>query len=50
LFGADLQGANLVGTDLEKANLFDAKISRQEQLEKAKSLKGAIMPDRSIHP
>lgn len=50
LFGADLQGANLVGTDLEKANLFHAKISRQEQLEKAKSLKGAIMPDRSKHP
>jgi uncharacterized protein YjbI with pentapeptide repeats len=50
LFGADLQGANLVGTDLEKANLFEAKISRQEQLEKVMSLKGAIMPDRSIHP
>ncbi len=50
LFGTDLQGTNLVGTNLEKANLFDAKISRQEQLERVKSLKGAIMPDRSKHP
>lgn len=49
LYGADLQGATLIGTNLERANLWDAVIT-QEQWEKAKSLAGAIMPDGSKHP
>ena len=49
LFLANLHGANLMGAILENANLHEAEIT-QEQLNTAKSLKGAIMPDRSIHP
>jgi hypothetical protein len=49
LFLANLQGAILSGANLENANLFEAEIS-QEQLKRAKSLKKAIMPDRSMHP
>ena len=41
---ADLSGANLQGADLRQA------IVNAEQLEKAKSLEGAIMPDESKHP
>jgi uncharacterized protein YjbI with pentapeptide repeats len=41
---ADLEEANLVRADLTGANVTE------EQLNKAKSLKGAIMPDGSIHP
>jgi Pentapeptide repeats (8 copies) len=48
LFMADLRGANLTGTNLERANLRDATIT-QEQWEKAKSLKGATMPDGTKH-
>jgi len=48
LFMADLRGANLTGTNLEIANLRDADIT-PEQWEKAKSLKGATMPDGSKH-
>ena len=62
LSGADLSGANLSGADLGSArgadlgaanlsvaNLGAARIST-EQLDTAKSLEGAIMPDGSTHP
>src|SRR5260370_13669582 len=45
---ADLTGANLMRTFLAEANLKGAKVSYQ-QLKQAKSLKGATMPDASIH-
>lgn len=58
LRGADLEGADLRLADLHKADLRDAilydadlrgaKVT-QEQLEKAKSLEGATMPDGSKH-
>ena len=41
--------ANLVGAMLEDAKLLGANVTT-EQLDKAKSLKGATMPDGSIHP
>jgi uncharacterized protein YjbI with pentapeptide repeats len=48
---ADLLGADLLGADLSGANLKDAKNITTEELEmQAKSLKGATMPDGSIHP
>jgi uncharacterized protein YjbI with pentapeptide repeats len=40
---------DLSETDLSGANLFGAEMSTG-QLDKAKSLKGATMPDGSIHP
>ena len=46
---ANLIGADLTGTDLTGATLRDAIVT-SEQLAKAKSLKGVIMPDGSIHP
>jgi uncharacterized protein YjbI with pentapeptide repeats len=49
LSGADLRGANLTNADLRGANLSDTKVTL-EQLTKAKSLKGATMPDGTIHP
>ena len=49
LSGADLAGVELRGVNLSGANLRGAKVSN-EQLVKAKSLKGATMPDGSIHP
>ncbi len=57
--GADLRYANLSETDLSGADFNDADLSHAkliganvsiEQLEEAKSLKGATMPDGSIHP
>lgn len=48
LHGADLEEANLLEADLRGVNLKDAKIT-PEQLAKAKSLKGATMPDGTIH-
>jgi hypothetical protein len=56
LLGADLTGANLnainlTGVDLARANLRDAHGIKIEKLEyQTKSLKGATMPDGSIHP
>ncbi len=60
LSGANLSGANLSGANLEvailksadlsSADLSDAKGVTQEQLDQAKSLKGATMPDGSKHP
>jgi uncharacterized protein YjbI with pentapeptide repeats len=44
IFAVELCGANLSGADLT-----DAKVT-PEQLDKAKSLKGATMPDGSIRP
>ncbi len=46
---ADLSGANLSGANLRGANLSGAIGTTPEQLIKAKSLKGATMPDGSIH-
>jgi uncharacterized protein YjbI with pentapeptide repeats len=41
-----LEGVDLVGTDLNDANLSDALGITKEQLEKqTENLKGAIMPD-----
>ena len=54
LRGADLREANLSGAILRGADLREANLSKAivtlEQLEKAKSLKDATMPDGSIHP
>jgi uncharacterized protein YjbI with pentapeptide repeats len=44
LTNTDLRGANLHGADLTHADLTDAEVS-EEQLEAAKSLKGATMPN-----
>ena len=49
LSGADLSNATLSGADLSNANLSGAVVT-QEQLTRAYSLKGAIMPGGSIHP
>jgi uncharacterized protein YjbI with pentapeptide repeats len=59
LSGADLSGANLKDTNLSGADLTGANLNEtnlegatgttSEQLAKAKSLKGATMPDGSIH-
>jgi|SRR5215211_802668 uncharacterized protein YjbI with pentapeptide repeats len=59
LSGADLSGALLVDANLSSsilseanlsgADLTDAKVT-EEQLEQAKSLEGATMPDGSKHP
>jgi len=46
---ANLTGADLTGADLAQANLSHAKVSL-EQLAKAMSLAGAIMPNGSKHP
>jgi uncharacterized protein YjbI with pentapeptide repeats len=49
LTNTDLSGANFSGADLSYADLRGAKVT-PEQLALAKSLKGTIMPDGSIHP
>jgi uncharacterized protein YjbI with pentapeptide repeats len=49
LHEADLQKANLDGTDLSGADLSGANYS-DEQLEQARSLKGAILRDGRRHP
>ena len=46
---ADLSGAYLNEADLSGADLIGAKGVNEEQLEEAKSLEGATMPDGSIH-
>lgn len=54
LRGADLREANLTGSNLGAADLSGANLHGAivtiEQLKAAKSLKGATMPDGSIHP
>jgi uncharacterized protein YjbI with pentapeptide repeats len=47
--GADLSEANLSGANLSEANLSRARVT-EEQLAKAKSLRGATLPDGSKHP
>jgi uncharacterized protein YjbI with pentapeptide repeats len=42
--GEDVPGADLTNADLSRANLREAKVT-QEQLDQAKSLKGATMPN-----
>ena len=49
LYKADLNGASLDEANLSYADLSDANVT-PEQLENAKSLTGATMPDGSIHP
>jgi len=46
---ADLRGAYLDSADLSRANLDGATVA-QEQLDRAKSLEGTVMPDGSTHP
>lgn len=48
LQGADLTAANLLGADLTGANLKSAKLS-DGRLASVESLKGATMPDGTIH-
>ncbi|SRR5260221_32479 len=48
LWNSNLRRANLVGAELSEANLSGANVA-QSNLSKAKSLKGATMPDGSIH-
>ena len=51
LYNADLHNANLSGANLKDAFGYNFGNLRNEILEKqAKSLKGATMPDGSIHP
>jgi uncharacterized protein YjbI with pentapeptide repeats len=47
---ADLSEADLSGADLALADLSGAKGITEEMLEQAESLRGAIMPDATIHP
>jgi len=50
LSGTDLSDVNLEGANLEETILKDVKNITTEELEKqARSLKGATMPDGSIH-
>jgi hypothetical protein len=49
LIGANLYSANLTNANLNGANLNGAYNTSKEQLEQAKSLNGATMPDGSIH-
>jgi len=49
LSGADLSGADLNGADLSGANLSGVKVT-SEQLDQARSLKGATKPDGLKHP
>jgi len=47
---ADLRGANLSRVNLSEADFRNAQNTTDEQLNKARLLKGAIMPDGSKHP
>jgi uncharacterized protein YjbI with pentapeptide repeats len=48
LRGADLRGADLSGTNLSRARLVGARVTG-EQLAQAASLRGAILPDGTVH-
>jgi len=50
LRGANLSGANLGGANLSEADFRNAQNTTDEQLNKARLLKGTIMPDGSTHP
>ena len=45
----DLRGVDFSGADLTGANLQGALLSG-DQLDRARSISGAIMPDGSLHP
>ncbi len=47
--GATLDGADLSGAILDEADLREVRVTT-EQLDQAKSLQGATIPDGSIHP
>jgi uncharacterized protein YjbI with pentapeptide repeats len=49
LSNADLIGARLIGANLSGAYLSGVKGVGEKQLEEAKSLEGATMPNGSIH-
>src|SRR5260221_1849855 len=49
LLGANLHRAKLADADLSEATLYNSANILPEQLEQAKSLKGATTPDGSIH-
>jgi uncharacterized protein YjbI with pentapeptide repeats len=49
LQGAELSNGDLTGANLNGANLKDAQGVKDDQLAKAKSLTGAILPDGSTH-
>ena len=49
LFRTQLDGAKLDGAILDGAKIIMSHVT-QEQINTARSLKGATMPDRSIHP
>jgi uncharacterized protein YjbI with pentapeptide repeats len=49
LHGGDMRSVNLTNADLRGANLKDMTGLSDDQLAKARSLAGAIMPDGSIH-
>jgi len=49
LSAADLSNADLQGADLSNADLSRARVTNQ-QLASCKSLKGATMPDGTMHP
>jgi uncharacterized protein YjbI with pentapeptide repeats len=48
LRGANLSDADLTGADLTGADLEGATVTA-EQLDQAKTLKGATMPDGTVH-
>ena len=48
LRGADLRGADLSGANLSRARLVGAKVT-EEQLAQAASLRGAVLPDGTVH-
>jgi hypothetical protein len=48
LRGADLRGADLSGANLSRAKLVGARVTG-EQLGQAASLRGAILPDGTVH-
>ncbi|HTI15214.1 MAG TPA: pentapeptide repeat-containing protein [Dictyobacter sp.] len=50
LHASDMRNADLTGTDLSGANLRDVIGLQNDQLAHAKSLKGATMPDGTVHP
>jgi uncharacterized protein YjbI with pentapeptide repeats len=50
LHATDMHNVDLAGADLSDANLKDSVGLTNDQLAKAKSLAGAIMPDGSTHP
>jgi uncharacterized protein YjbI with pentapeptide repeats/NADH:ubiquinone oxidoreductase subunit 3 (subunit A) len=49
MHGGDLKGSDLSGADLSEADLAGVTVTKK-QLKQVKSLKGATMPDGSIHP